>query len=119
MFFSPVFSPRPSRWRHVLATSLTLALCAASAPAQTAAPGRVRLSNSIRPVTALGEPARTATAATVRDTLTAAVNASEELEETAKLYMLLRGLNPRLLSPAQVAELGRAFGGPPGPAHGA
>ena len=49
------------------------------------------------------------------DTLTAAVNAIEELEETAKLYMLLRGLNPRLLSPAQVAELGRAFGAPPGP----
>ena len=47
------------------------------------------------------------------DTLTAAVNAIEELEETAKLYMLLRGLNPRLLSPAQVAELGRAFTGPP------
>ncbi len=53
------------------------------------------------------------------DTLAAAVNAIEELEETAKLYLLLRGLNPRLLSPAQVAELGRAFGGPPGPAHGA
>ncbi len=53
------------------------------------------------------------------DTLVAAVNAIEELEETAKLYLLLRGLNPRLLSPAQVAELGRAFGGPPGPAHGA
>lgn len=49
------------------------------------------------------------------DTLTAAVNAIEELEETAKLYMLLRGLNPRLLSPAQVAELGRAFGAPPEP----
>ncbi len=47
------------------------------------------------------------------DTLTAAVNAIEELEETAKLYLLLRGLNPRLLSPDQVAELGRAFGRPP------
>ena len=50
------------------------------------------------------------------DTLAAAVNAIEELEETAKLYLLLRGLNPRLLSPDQVAELGRAFGGPP-PEH--
>ena len=49
------------------------------------------------------------------ETLTAAVNAIEELEETAKLYMLLRGLNPRLLSPAQVAELGQAFGSPPEP----
>jgi ribulose-5-phosphate 4-epimerase/fuculose-1-phosphate aldolase len=52
------------------------------------------------------------------DTLTNAVNAIEELEETAKLYLLLRGLNPRLLSPAQVAELGRVFGKPPEPHHG-
>lgn len=52
------------------------------------------------------------------DTLAAAVNAIEELEETAKLYLLLRGLNPRLLSPGQVAELGRAFGGPPEHRHG-
>jgi ribulose-5-phosphate 4-epimerase/fuculose-1-phosphate aldolase len=42
--------------------------------------------------------------------LTAAVNAMEELEETAKLHLLLRGLDPRLLSPAQVADLDRAFG---------
>ena len=47
------------------------------------------------------------------DTLSAAVNAIEELEETAKLYLLLRGLNPRILSPDQVAELRRAFPGPP------
>ena len=39
------------------------------------------------------------------DTLEAAVFAMEELEETAKLYLLLRGLNPRYLSPAQVADL--------------
>ena len=49
------------------------------------------------------------------DTLSGAVNAIEELEETAKLYLLLRGLNPRLLSPAQVAELGRVFNAPPEP----
>jgi ribulose-5-phosphate 4-epimerase/fuculose-1-phosphate aldolase len=42
--------------------------------------------------------------------LMAAVNAIEELEETAKLYLLLRGLKPRLLSPAQVEDLRRAFG---------
>ena len=34
------------------------------------------------------------------DTLEAAVYAIEELEETAKLYLLLRGLNPRYLTPA-------------------
>src|SRR3979411_2789675 len=39
------------------------------------------------------------------DTLEAAVFAIEELEETAKLYLLLRGLNPRYLTPAQVADL--------------
>jgi ribulose-5-phosphate 4-epimerase/fuculose-1-phosphate aldolase len=44
------------------------------------------------------------------DTLEAAVFAIEELEETAKLYLLLRGLNPRFLSPAQVADLVTHFG---------
>jgi ribulose-5-phosphate 4-epimerase/fuculose-1-phosphate aldolase len=44
------------------------------------------------------------------DTLEAAVFATEELEETAKLYLLLRGLNPRYLSPDQVADLTRTFG---------
>jgi len=39
------------------------------------------------------------------DSLEAAVFATEELEETAKLYLLLRNLNPRYLSPAQVADL--------------
>jgi ribulose-5-phosphate 4-epimerase/fuculose-1-phosphate aldolase len=44
------------------------------------------------------------------DTLEAAVFAIEELEETAKLYLLLRGLNPRYLSPEQVADLAKVFG---------
>ncbi len=44
------------------------------------------------------------------DTLEAAVFAIEELEETAKLYLLLRGLNPRYLSPEQIADLSKAFG---------
>jgi ribulose-5-phosphate 4-epimerase/fuculose-1-phosphate aldolase len=44
------------------------------------------------------------------DTLEAAVFATEELEETAKLYLLLRGLNPRYLSPQQIADLSKAFG---------
>jgi ribulose-5-phosphate 4-epimerase/fuculose-1-phosphate aldolase len=44
------------------------------------------------------------------DTLEAAVFATEELEETAKLYLLLRGVNPRYLSPQQVADLAAAFG---------
>jgi 3-dehydro-4-phosphotetronate decarboxylase len=44
------------------------------------------------------------------DTLEAAVYAIEELEETAKLYLLLRGLNPRHLSPGQVKDLVKVFG---------
>ena len=44
------------------------------------------------------------------DNLEAAVFAIEELEETAKLYLLLRGLNPRYLSPEQVADLVKVFG---------
>ncbi|MBB3146985.1 ribulose-5-phosphate 4-epimerase/fuculose-1-phosphate aldolase [Phyllobacterium trifolii] len=44
------------------------------------------------------------------DSLEAAVFATEELEETAKLYLLLRNLNPRYLSPAQVADLITTFG---------
>jgi 3-dehydro-4-phosphotetronate decarboxylase len=43
------------------------------------------------------------------DTLEAAVFAMEELEETSKLYLLLRGLNPRYLSPQQVADLAKTF----------
>jgi hypothetical protein len=46
------------------------------------------------------------------------VFAIEELEETAKLYLLLRGLNPRYLSPEQIKDLTEAFGLElPGHAH--
>jgi 3-dehydro-4-phosphotetronate decarboxylase len=44
------------------------------------------------------------------DSLEAAVFAMEELEETAKLYLLLHGLNPRYLSPEQIADLSKTFG---------
>jgi 3-dehydro-4-phosphotetronate decarboxylase len=44
------------------------------------------------------------------DSLEAAVFATEELEETARLYLLLRNLNPRYLTPAQVADLVATFG---------
>jgi ribulose-5-phosphate 4-epimerase/fuculose-1-phosphate aldolase len=44
--------------------------------------------------------------------LESAVYAIEELEETAKLYLLLRGHNPRCLTPEQVAELRRGFSAP-------
>jgi len=44
------------------------------------------------------------------DTLEAAVYAMEELEETAKLHLLLCNLNPRTLSPGQITDLVRHFG---------
>ncbi|MDB5414156.1 MAG: aldolase [Rubritepida sp.] len=43
-------------------------------------------------------------------TLADAVNAAEELEEAAKLALMLRGLNPRLLTPPQVDDLLSTFG---------
>jgi ribulose-5-phosphate 4-epimerase/fuculose-1-phosphate aldolase len=43
-------------------------------------------------------------------TLTDAVYAAEELEEAAKLFLLLRGQSPRLLSGAQVDDLLATFG---------
>ena len=43
-------------------------------------------------------------------TLLDAVYAAEEVEEAARLALLLRGADPRLLTPPQVDELLRAFG---------
>jgi ribulose-5-phosphate 4-epimerase/fuculose-1-phosphate aldolase len=43
------------------------------------------------------------------NTLEAAVYASEELEETARLHLLLHGKNPRLLNAQQIDELRRVF----------
>jgi ribulose-5-phosphate 4-epimerase/fuculose-1-phosphate aldolase len=42
-------------------------------------------------------------------TLDAALYATEELEETAKLFLLLRGHNPRPLNAEQIAELESSF----------
>lgn len=42
--------------------------------------------------------------------LTDAVYAAEELEEAAKLFLLLRGTTSRLLTPAQVSDLLGTFG---------
>ena len=44
-----------------------------------------------------------------RKSLEAAVFATEELEETAKLYLLLRNMNPHVLSPGQIADLAKVF----------
>jgi ribulose-5-phosphate 4-epimerase/fuculose-1-phosphate aldolase len=42
--------------------------------------------------------------------LRSAVYAAEELEETAKLLVILRSLPTRMLTPAQVEELREVFG---------
>jgi hypothetical protein len=42
-------------------------------------------------------------------TLEAAVLATEEPEENARPYLLLRGMYPRLLTPAQVEDLVAIF----------
>ncbi|HJT12277.1 MAG TPA: 3-oxo-tetronate 4-phosphate decarboxylase [Dongiaceae bacterium] len=44
--------------------------------------------------------------------LSAAVNAIEELEETARLYLLLHGRPTRYLTPEQVADLRKRFPSP-------
>jgi len=41
--------------------------------------------------------------------LSAALDAAEELEETARLFMLLQGQRTRYLTDDQVAELRKAF----------
>ena len=41
--------------------------------------------------------------------LASAADAAEELEETARLFLLLRDLSPRPLTRTQVAELNRRF----------
>jgi ribulose-5-phosphate 4-epimerase/fuculose-1-phosphate aldolase len=43
-------------------------------------------------------------------TLTDAVYAAEELEEAAKLALLLRGASPRVLTPGQIEDLLQTFG---------
>ena len=45
-------------------------------------------------------------------TLEAASYATEELEATAKLALLLRGADPRILTADQVTELEKVFGRP-------
>ena len=64
----------------------------------------VRLNREFRPH-ALIERAGKGGPVVAGANLDAAVNAIEELEETARLYLLLRGAKTRFLTPAQVKEL--------------
>jgi ribulose-5-phosphate 4-epimerase/fuculose-1-phosphate aldolase len=75
------------------------------------APGDVTLANAVREVAGRHHAVLLANHGPVvagKD-LETAVYATEELEETAKLYLLLRGQQTKLLTVEQVAELHRKF----------
>jgi ribulose-5-phosphate 4-epimerase/fuculose-1-phosphate aldolase len=75
------------------------------------APGDMTLANAVREVAARHHAILLANHGPVvagKD-LESAVYATEELEETAKLYLMLRGNRLRILSPEQVAELERKY----------
>ncbi len=74
-------------------------------------PGDMTLANAVREVAGRHHAILLANHGPVvagRD-LESAVYATEELEETAKLYLMLRGSRLKILSPEQVAELHRKY----------
>jgi 3-dehydro-4-phosphotetronate decarboxylase len=75
------------------------------------APGDMTLANAVKEVAAKHHAILLANHGPVvagKD-LESAVYATEELEETAKLYLMLRGTRLRILTPEQVAELRRKY----------
>ncbi len=75
------------------------------------APGDMTLANAVRAVASKHHAILLANHGPIvagRD-LEAAVSATEELEETAKLYLMLRGNRLKILSAEQVAELHRKY----------
>ena len=75
------------------------------------APGDMTLANAVKEVAAKHHAILLANHGPVvagKD-LESAVYATEELEETAKLYLMLRGNRLRILTPEQVAELHRRY----------
>jgi 3-dehydro-4-phosphotetronate decarboxylase len=75
------------------------------------APGDMTLANAVKEVAAKHHAILLANHGPVvagKD-LESAVYATEELEETAKLYLMLRGNQMRILTPEQVAELHRKY----------
>ena len=74
-------------------------------------PGDLTLANAVREVAGRHHAVLLANHGPVvagKD-LETAVYATEELEETAKLYLMLRGQKLKLLTPAQVADLHRKY----------
>lgn len=75
------------------------------------APGDMALANAVKEVAGKHHAILLANHGPVvaGKNLESAVYATEELEETAKLYLMLRGNRLRILSPEQVAELHRKY----------
>ena len=75
-------------------------------------PGDTRLAEAIRPLVGKHHAVLLANHGPVvaGTSLAAASSAIEELEETARLFMMLQGHNVRHLTPAQVDELRAKFG---------
>ena len=75
------------------------------------APGDINLAKAVRELASRHHAVMLANHGPVvaGSTLENAVYATEELEETAKLFLLLRGTATRLLTPEEVEELRRKF----------
>ncbi len=75
-------------------------------------PGDSRLAEAVRPLVGRHHAVLLANHGPVvaGTSLNAAAGAIEELEETARLYLLLRGERTRYLTPEQVSELRARFG---------
>lgn len=75
-------------------------------------PGDTRLAEAVRPLVGKHHAVLLANHGPVvaGTSLSAAAGAIEELEETARLFLLLQGHNVRLLTPQQVDELRARFG---------
>jgi ribulose-5-phosphate 4-epimerase/fuculose-1-phosphate aldolase len=74
-------------------------------------PGDVELGNAVRGLAGKHSAVLLANHGPVVSgkSLESAVYAIEELEETARLFLLLRGENPRILNEEQIQELNRRF----------
>jgi len=75
-------------------------------------PGDLGLAEAVRPLASRHHAVLLANHGPVvaGDTLSAASGAIEELEETAKLFLMLKNHKVRFLTPEQVSELQRRFG---------
>jgi 3-dehydro-4-phosphotetronate decarboxylase len=75
-------------------------------------PGDTRLAEAVRPLVGAHHAVLLANHGPVvaGTSLSAASGAIEELEETARLHLLLQGHRTRLLTPEQVSELRARFG---------